>query len=91
MKYGKERKFVLHFKEADPGKQRRRQSVSYKELKEFSKYVGGANERKGSIYEKIEIYWPHKLLEVRLSNLKIILSRTANLVRTLRESKVTQY
>ena len=64
LKYGKEREIVLHYQEADSTKQKRKETIILVDPEELRKYVRGAKEGKCSIYEKIEIYWPHRLLEV---------------------------
>ena len=64
LKYGKEREIVLHHQEADSTKQKRKETIILVDPEELQKHVRGAKEGKCSIYEKIEIYWPHRLLEV---------------------------
>lgn len=56
---------VLHLKEEDPERKRIEKSCDLVNPEEIAKYVAGANKRQGSIYEKIEIFWPHPLLEVQ--------------------------
>lgn len=64
LKYGKERKIVLHYKGADSTKRKRKEIISLVDSAELIKYVGDANEGNCSIYEKVEIYLLHELLEV---------------------------
>lgn len=77
LKFGDERKIVAHFKDKDPvtglprkeillqkpstGSTRAQQSY----LQQISPFVHVKSEReKGSPYKRIELFWPHSLLEV---------------------------
>ena len=74
LKYGEERKIVAHFKEQDPetglptkviGLQEPLESTVESYLQQISPYVHVKSEReKGSVYKKIELFWPHNLLQV---------------------------
>ncbi|XP_068686340.1 mitofusin-1-like [Montipora foliosa] len=76
LKFGNERKIVAHFKDkdpetglatkvirlhkTDPGEASDEQSY----LQQISPFVHVKNDReKGSIYKKIELFWPHSLLQ----------------------------
>lgn len=79
LKYGEERKIVAHFKEQDPETGRQTKVIGLQEslgsteqsyLEQISPYVHVKSEReKGSIYKKIELFWPHSLLQVFISYL----------------------
>lgn len=64
LKYGKERKIVLHYKEADSKEKKREETFSIVDPVQIKSYVDGAFKSKDSVYEKVEIFWPHQLLEV---------------------------
>ena len=72
LKFGRERRMVVHFKDKDPKK-----ALSTKEilldqptgsreksyLEQISSYVK-PGPLKGSIVKKVELFWPHKVLQV---------------------------
>ena len=72
LKYGEQRRIVAHFKDKDPKTglptmefplQAESSEQSY--LQQISHYVHVKSDReKGSVYKKIELFWPHQLLEV---------------------------
>ena len=75
LKFGKERKLVAHFKDKDPetGLQTKviplreppTDSTEQSHLQQILLFVHVKSEHeKGSIYKKIELFWPHSLLEV---------------------------
>ena len=72
---GEQRKIVAHFKDNDPETGHPTKTFHLVEppvgsseqsyLQQISPYVHVKSDReKGSIYKKIEIFWPHQLLEV---------------------------
>ncbi|XP_015759848.1 PREDICTED: uncharacterized protein LOC107339111 isoform X2 [Acropora digitifera] len=75
LKFGTERKIVAHFKDKDPDTGFPTKVIQLKEnpnttsekqsyLQQISPFVHVKNDReKGSIYKKIELFWPHDLLE----------------------------
>ncbi|XP_068737136.1 uncharacterized protein [Montipora capricornis] len=71
LKFGKERKIVAHFKDKDPETSQPTRVIHLKDnperdsyLKQIAPYVHLEREREeGSIYKKIELFWPHRLLE----------------------------
>ena len=75
LKFGEERKIVAHFKDKDPDTGLKTKVIPLREpptepteesyLQQISPYIHVKSEReKGSVYEKIELFWPHSLLEV---------------------------
>ena len=71
LKYGKQRSIVAHFKDKDPDTGLPTKKILLREhstenyLQQISPYVHVKSEReKGSVYKKIEIFWPHSLLQV---------------------------
>ena len=75
LRYGRERKIVTHFKDKDPKTglpartfplvENSAGSTEQSYLQQVSPYVHVKTDReKGSIYKKIELFWPHELLEV---------------------------
>ena len=76
LKFGTERKIVAHFKDKDPDTGFPTKVIQLKEnpnttsekqsyLQQISPFVHVKSDReKGSIYKKIELFWPHDLLEV---------------------------
>ena len=76
LKFGTERKIVAHFKDKDPDTGLPIKVIQLKEnpnttsekqsyLQQISPFVHVKNDReKGSIYKKIELFWPHDLLQV---------------------------
>ncbi|KAK2573318.1 Bacterial dynamin-like protein [Acropora cervicornis] len=75
LKFGTERKIVAHFKDKDPDTGMPTKVIQLKEnpntasekqsyLQQISPFVHVKNDReKGSIYKKIELFWPHDLLQ----------------------------
>ena len=75
LKFGKERKIVAHFKDKDPDtgfltkviqlQDPNTASEKQSYLQQISPFVHVKTDReKGSIYKKIELFWPHDLLQV---------------------------
>lgn len=75
LKYGEERRIVAHFKDKDPEtglptktfrlREHQNESTGQSYLQQISPYVHVKSEReKGSIFKKIELFWPHSLLQV---------------------------
>ena len=73
LKFGTERKIVAHFKDKDPETGLETKVIELQEnpntasdyLQQISPFVHVKNDReKGSIYKKIELFWPHDLLRV---------------------------
>ena len=72
LKYGEQRRIVAHFKDKDPETGLPTMefplatgSSEQSYLQQISHYVHVKSDReKGSIYKKIELFWPHQLLEV---------------------------
>ena len=75
LKFAKERKLVAHFKDKDPETGLQTKVIPLREpptdstkqsyLQQISPFVHVKSEReKSSAYEKIELFWPHSLLEV---------------------------
>ena len=75
LKYGEERRIVAHFKDKDPETGRTTKTIPIREhqteptgesyLQQISTFVHVKNEReKGSVFKKIELFWPHSLLQV---------------------------
>ena len=72
LKYGEQRRIVAHFKDKDPKTGLPTKTIRLLEspteqsyLQQISPYVHVKSEReKGSIYKKIELFWPHILLQV---------------------------
>ena len=86
LKFGIGRKIVVHFKDKDPDtglptkviqlhENPNKASEKQSYLQQISPFVHVKKDReKGSIYEKIELFWPHDLLQV------IIWQRYSNIV-----------
>ena len=80
LKFGRDRKMVAHFKDKDPDTGLPTKVIQLKEnanttqekqsyLQQISPFVHVKNDReKGSIYKKIELFWPHDLLQVIISS-----------------------
>ena len=75
LRYGEQRRVVAHFKDKDPKTGLPTKSFDLVEppegsseqsyLQKISPYVHVKSDReKGSMYKKIEIFWPHQLLKV---------------------------
>jgi len=72
LKYGEQRRIVAHFKDKDPKTGLPTMVFPLKDaspeqsyLQQISPYVHVKSEReKGSVYKKIELFWPHQLLKV---------------------------
>jgi len=72
LKYGEQPRIVAHFKDKDPEtglpiKAFRLGAASSAQyhLQQIFSYVYATDERhKGSLYKKIELFWPHRLLKV---------------------------
>ena len=80
LKYGKQRRIVVHFKDKDPATgvqlmefplEDASSEQSY--LQQISPYVHVKSDReKGSLYKKVELFWPHQLLEVFVGDIIVI-------------------
>ena len=76
LKYGEERKIVAHFKDTDSKTgltstmflESPTESSGKSYLQQISPFVQvkGADRGKGSIYKRVEIFWPHQLLKVSI-------------------------
>ena len=76
LKYGEERKIVAHFKDTDSKTgltstmflENPTESSGKSYLQQISPYVQvkGADRGKGTIYKKVEIFWPHQLWKVSI-------------------------
>ena len=74
LRYGEQRRIVIHFRDGDPETGLTTKSVILNDPKESSqdsyieqitRYVFMKNDREeGPAYQKIELFWPHSLLEV---------------------------
>ena len=70
LKFGKERKIKAHFKESRPAQTivlepSTAESSGKSYLEQISSFVHIDTDReKGSSFKKIELFWPHNLLEV---------------------------
>lgn len=67
LKFGDERKIVAHFKEEHPefGKSKTIPLENEDYVQQISTYVHKKNDReKGSVFKKIEVFWPNSLLKV---------------------------
>ena len=75
LKYGEQRRIITHFKDKDPDTGLPTKVINLREhstgsteqsyFQQISPYVHVKSEReRGSIYKKIELFWPHSLLEV---------------------------
>ena len=79
LKYGEQRSIVAHFKDKDPKTGSpimkfplKAESSEQSYLQQISSYVHVKNDReKGSIYNKIELFWPHQLLKVFITNILV--------------------
>ena len=80
LKYAKERCLVAHFKTKDPKTGLLTKRIKLKKpencgnksyLDQITPYVHmESNHESGSEYKKVEIFWPHELLQVRIKNHK---------------------
>ena len=71
LKYGREKRIKIHYKEEGKAPQ-------IKHLNEYSPYIDQISEfvhvksaslrEKASSYKKVELFWPHRLLQVRHSD-----------------------
>jgi len=72
LKYGEQRRIIVHFKDKHPitGLETmefplKAASSEQSYLQQISAYVHVKSDReKGSLYKKVELFWPHQLLEV---------------------------
>ena len=77
LKFGTERKMVAHFKDKDPETGSDKKTIPLREndpktaveeesyLQQISSLVHVKSHReKGSVYKKVELFWPHSLLQV---------------------------
>ncbi len=96
LRYGKQRRIVAHFKDKDPETgcptkafslvEHSGESSEQSYLQQISPFVHVKSEReKGSIYKKIEIFWPHQLLEVIIFD--VLYSHTISLHAIKSEQK----
>jgi len=79
LKYGEERRIVVHFKDKDPETglpikefPLKTESSEQSYLSQISTYVHVKSDReKGSLYKKVEIFWPHQLLKVIVNDVTL--------------------
>ena len=79
LRYGDQPRMVVHFKDKDPEtglpiKEFPLEDESFGQsyLQQISPYVYVKSDReKGSIYKKVELFWPHQLLKVFISNVTV--------------------
>ena len=79
LKFGEERRLVVHFKDKDPETGLQTKEILLEQptgssdqsfLDQISPYIHVKTDReKGSIVKKIELFWPHNVLEVDRANL----------------------
>ena len=84
LKFGEERKIVAHYKDKDPETGLQTKIIRLKQchqgesseegyLRQIAPYVHVKGDReKGSKFKKIELFWPHDLLKVELTECKIL-------------------
>ena len=75
LKYGEDRKIVAHFKDKDPETGLPIKEIPLSDpqgarkhtyLEQIAHFVHVKSDReRGSIYKKIELFWPHSVLQVR--------------------------
>ena len=68
LKYGREKKVKVHFKEEgkDPETKYLEETSSYlDQISEFVHAKSNSFREKASDYKKVELFWPHRLLKVR--------------------------
>ena len=80
LRYGDQPRIVAHFKDKDPetGLPTREvplkaASVKQSYLEQISPYVNvpESDREKGSVYKKVELFWPHELLKVFMSGVTL--------------------
>ena len=79
LRYGEQPRIVAHFKNENPETGPSIKEVPLKAasseqsyLQQISPYVHVKGEReKGSIYKKVELFWPHELLKVLISDVTL--------------------
>ena len=78
LKYGEQPRIVAHFMDKDPETELTKEcpleNASSEEsyLQQISPYVHVKGDReKGSDYKKIEVFWPHQLLQVFVTNVLV--------------------
>jgi len=72
LKHGEQRRILVHFKDKDPITglptmefPLKAASSGQSYLQQISPYVHVKSDReKGSLYKKVELFWPHQLLKV---------------------------
>ena len=64
LKFGREKKMVAHFKEKDPETGHVTKIIPLDEQTGYGEQISNYVHKKGSIYRKVELFWPHELLEV---------------------------
>ena len=76
LRYGDQPRIVVHFKDKDPQTRLSIKEFPLKDepyeqsyLQQISPYVHVKSDReKGSIYKKVELFWPHQLLKVFIND-----------------------
>ena len=64
LKFGEERKVVVHFKDKDPETGLETKTIPLDEQTGYLEQISNYVHKKGSIYKKVELFWPHELLQV---------------------------
>ena len=76
LRYGDQPRIVVHFKDKDPETRfpikefpLKAESSGQSYLQQISPYVHVRSDReKGSLYKKVELFWPHQLLKVFIND-----------------------
>ena len=64
LKFGRDKKMVAHFKEKDPETGHVTKTIPLDEQTGYREQISNYVHKKGSIYRKVELFWPHELLKV---------------------------
>ena len=55
---------VVHFKDKDPATGMATKDISLRELDDHLEQISTYVHHEGSMFEKVELFWPHELLRV---------------------------
>ena len=64
---------VVHFKEKDPATGVTTRDISLHEPSDHLEHIWTYVHHKGSMFEKVELFWPHELLKVIIREIVSIL------------------
>ena len=80
LKFGEERKMVVQLKDRDPETGPVTKTIPLDEQTGYLEQISNYVHKKGSVYKKVELFWPHELLQVISCSKNSFYFKVSNLV-----------